>query len=81
MFSVFLISLFCFKGFQSHLGYYGLGFGFLKLMVLGRMVDDGHDSNLRITKSQGSFKYVADYEHHGNIGVENGDGRWRGFPQ
>jgi hypothetical protein len=30
-----LTSLFCFKGFQTHLGYCGLGFGFLKFDGFG----------------------------------------------
>jgi hypothetical protein len=50
-------------------------------MVLSRMVDDGHDIGLKIAKSQGSPTYVANYEHHGNIGVESGDGRWKEFAQ
>jgi hypothetical protein len=50
-------------------------------MVLSRMVNDGHDNGLRIAKSQGSPTYVTNYEHHGNIGVESGDGRCGEFAQ
>lgn len=32
-------------------------------LVLGRMVDNGHDDNLTIAKSQGSPTFVVDYEH------------------
>ncbi len=43
-------------------------------LVLGRMTDNGHDDNLRITKSQGSPTFVVHYEHLKDFEVRSGDG-------
>jgi hypothetical protein len=47
-------------------------FGFY--MVLGRMVDNGHDNSLSIIELQGSPTSITDYEHLRDFGVKNGDG-------
>jgi hypothetical protein len=43
-------------------------------LVLGRMVDNGHDDNLMIAKSQGSPTFVVVYEHLKDFEVKCGDG-------
>jgi hypothetical protein len=43
-------------------------------LVLGRMVDSGHDDNLMIAKSQGSPTFVLIYEHLKDFEVKCGDG-------
>jgi hypothetical protein len=42
-------------------------------MVLGRMVDNGHDNSLSIIELQGSPTSITNYEHLKEFGVKNGD--------
>lgn len=44
---------------------------FLFYFVLGRMVDDGDDSGLRIVRS---LTFIIDYKHPKDFGVKSGDG-------
>lgn len=43
-------------------------------LVLGRMVDNGHDDNLMVAKSQGSPTSIVDCKHFKKFEVKNGDG-------
>lgn len=44
------------------------------IWFLGRMVDNGHDNNLKVVQLQGLPTFVANYEHFGDFGVKSVDG-------
>jgi hypothetical protein len=44
------------------------------IWFLGRMVNDGHDDSLWVTKLQRLSTFVANYEHIGDFRIENVNG-------